>query len=549
MRISALGLALSSVVACSESRESRERVDVRTSALAPEVVIDPSDEHQTITGFGASSAWTSPSLGLVKAEQFFSTENGIGLSLVRLRIAPDGTTWETATALDAQARGAAVWAAPWSPPGEWKSNGDAQNGGRLLPEHYQDWADRLADFVENIEAAGVRLLALSAQNEPDWVAEWETCEWTPTELATFIGDYLGPTLAARGLSTKILGPESANWTSFPGYSDAIFANPNAAAAVDILATHAYGGVTFEYKDAADRGKEFWQTEVSWGEYRDDGMDNALMMARMMHEHLTLANVNAWHFWWMQPDGGTSLSSSTLYNAGSMTRRGYVLGNFSRFVRPGSVRVGVSPEVMGDVQVTAFKNAGGGPIAIVATNSDLDTPQPFQFRLNGVTREVGSVTPWVTDETRALAAQAPVAVSGGVFEYELPPRSAVTFVSAAAPPSTGGTGGSDTGGAGGGSAATGGTGGALEGGAPNLGGDGGDDSGGAVGGSVATGGKPSGGSHQVDDGPEPLPVTPSVECLCRATGGGTAPPSPGAWLPVAGLLAVLAQRRLGRRHAV
>ncbi len=541
IRISALGLVLSSVVACAP--EPRERVDVRTSALAPVIVIDPSDEHQHITGFGASSAWTSPSLGLVKAEQFFSTENGIGLSLVRLRIAPDGTTSETATALDAQARGAAVWAAPWSPPGAWKTTGTDIEGGHLLPEHYQDWADRLATFVENIEAAGVRLLALSAQNEPDWVAEWETCEWTPTELATFIGDYLGPTLAARGLSTKILGPESANWNSFPGYSDAIFANPNAAAAIDILATHSYGGVAFDYTGAADNGKEFWETEVSWGTPQDDGMENALMMAGEMHKHLTRSNVNAWHFWWMQPNGGISAGRESLYNEGQMTRRGYVLGNFSRFVRPGSIRIDVSPEVAGDVRLTAFKNANGGPFAIVAINSSWDTPQSFQFRLSGVTTEVGSVTPWVTDETRALVAQAPVAVSGGVFEYELPPFSAVTFVSAAAPPSTGG---SNTGGAGGGSAATGGAGGALEGGAPNLGGSGAEDPG-ADGGSDAAGGTPSGGSQTAEPEIKP-PVTPSVACLCRAAGGATGQENRAVWLPIAGLLIVLAQRRSKRRYA-
>jgi hypothetical protein len=270
----------------------------------------------------------------------------------------------------------------------------------------------------------------------------------------------------------------------------------------------------------------------------------------MHTHLTLSNVNAWHFWWMQPNGGISNDRASLYNSGQMTRRGYVLGNFSRFVRPGSIRIGVSPDVSGEVRVTAFKNANGGPFAIVVTNSNWDIPQSFRFRLSGVTTEVASVTPWVTDETRALVAQAPVAVSGGVFEYELPPFSATTFVSTASSPSTGGTagtGGTGAGGTGGDVAATGGTGGTPEGGAPNLGGSGAEDPGDADGGTDASGGTPSGGSPTVRPELKP-PVTPSVACLCRAAGGAAGPENRAVWLPIAGLLIVLAQRRSKRHYA-
>src|SRR5262249_52109989 len=154
-----------------------------SSALSTstQISIDATTEFQHISGFGASSAWTLPSLGEL-ADPFYSKDTGLGLSLLRIRIAPDGTSGEIAAALEAQARGAAVWAAPWSPPGEWKTSGTDRNGGSLLPEHYQDWADRLATFVQNAEAAGVHLIALSAQNEPDWVATWETCEWTPKDL-------------------------------------------------------------------------------------------------------------------------------------------------------------------------------------------------------------------------------------------------------------------------------------------------------------------------------------------------------------------------------
>ena len=97
--------------------------------------------------------------------------NGIGLSLLRMRIAPDRTSLELATAKQAIARGASVWAAHWSPPAEWKDNHNVNNGGHLLPERRQNWADRFVSFATNAAAEGVPLIALSAQNEPGYVPE------------------------------------------------------------------------------------------------------------------------------------------------------------------------------------------------------------------------------------------------------------------------------------------------------------------------------------------------------------------------------------------
>jgi glucuronoarabinoxylan endo-1,4-beta-xylanase len=511
---------------------------VRSSALDPEIVIDAEVQHQHITGFGASSAWTSSSVSDALADQFFSVENGIGLSLLRLRIAPNGTTGETATALKAQARGAKVWAAPWSPPGEWKTNGDPENGGALLPEHYQDWADRLADFVEDMDTAGVDLLALSAQNEPDWVAIWETCEWTPEELATFIGDYLGPTLSERGLSTKLLGPESANWDSFPDYADAILENEAARSHVDVIGVHSYGGTAFDYGKHAEAGKELWETEVSESGSFDDGMGSAMRMAQMIHQHLTVAKVNAWHFWWLQPNGGVSTSNSSLLNNGQMTRRGYALGNYARFVRPGAVRIGATPATSGTVQITAFQNENSGPIAVVAVNGSA-TARPHQFRFQGLAVELGSVTPWVTSQAAALEAQPVIEVTDQTFAYSLPAYSVTTLVTSPEKPPTG------SGGAGGEGGTGEGAGNAGHGGADESGGSGGSSGTGATAGTSSAGTSSTGGTEECCNVPPELPRTPNVACLCRAPGGTPSVDSRAALVSFAALIGFAARRRGNR----
>jgi glucuronoarabinoxylan endo-1,4-beta-xylanase len=250
------------------------------------VAVDWAAVRQSITGFGASSAWTAPRLSDSLAEQFFSVDNGIGLSIVRLRIAPDGTTAETETAKLANSYGAKVWAAPWSPPAEWKlppsdgsmteeawrlpQNGGGLWGGRLDPQHYGAWAERLVTFAQTLEAEGVPLYALSAQNEPDYQARWETCLWTPTELQTFVRDHLAPQMEEAGLDAHLIAPEASGWGSFARYADALIGDAATRDVVSVFATHGYNGTAYEYSPTRDHGKELWMTEVSDSDGSDRG---------------------------------------------------------------------------------------------------------------------------------------------------------------------------------------------------------------------------------------------------------------------------------------
>ena len=145
--------------------------------------VDWNDVHQRIDGFGASSAWRS-TWNNTLANLFFSTNNGviytnttgvvstnngIGLSLLRTRIAPGGTTVENSIMQLAQARGAKVWSAPWSPAANFKSNGNVNGGGFVgNANNYQAYANQLAGYVAGMKNTyGISLYAISIQNEPD----------------------------------------------------------------------------------------------------------------------------------------------------------------------------------------------------------------------------------------------------------------------------------------------------------------------------------------------------------------------------------------------
>jgi len=380
-------------------------------------------QHQVITGFGASSAWTAPSLSDTEADQFFSPVTGIGLSLLRVRIAPNGTTAELATAQSAAARGVSVWAAPWSPPDEWKYNAAKSSGDYLLPTQAQAWADRLASFAVQMAAAGVPLAALSAQNEPNYyTTAWDTCIFKPADLVAFIRDNLGPALAAQGLAAlPILAPETQGWDSFVKFADAILADAQTAAFVGVLATHDYSGFPSVYPPAQAAGKQVWETEV-YDSSSDPGIESGLRVAQVIHDHLVNGEVNAWHYWWLKPStgGGSALAGSD----GTLTRRGYVLGNWSRFVRPGFVRVDATPIPQDFVSVSAFTDPVGGRVVIVAINqATADVAQIFSIPGTVIT----TVTPWITSADLALAPADAVPLADGGFAYALPQQSVTTFV--------------------------------------------------------------------------------------------------------------------------
>jgi glucuronoarabinoxylan endo-1,4-beta-xylanase len=426
------------LAACTERTDASDRtVGSKRLALGDSsstpVVISVEARKQRITGFGASSAWTTTGVTDAQADQLF-TPQGLGISILRMRIAPDGTSGETLTATRAAQRGVLLWAAPWSPPGIWKTTGSDTNGGSLKPEYYQNWANRLAGFAASMKTRGLPLFALSVQNEPDWVAEWETCVWSPEELVKFTRDYLAPALKIASPTTKILAPESANWDDLESFADPFFADAAAKAAIDIVATHSYGGLARMYPAAAQAGKEFWETEVSY-ETSDD-ISATLGTAKMIHTHLTLAEVNAWHYWWINSD-----STSSLFRSGVMLPQANGLAHYAKFVRPGYYRVSAEPRSpSAGVSVSAFVDAASPRLVMVAIN---ETPASVTQTFDFGTTSIGAVTAWVTQESGAFVENSPME-GGSSFAFDLPATSVVTFVSSR--PFEGAGGSTSTGGA-------------------------------------------------------------------------------------------------------
>jgi glucuronoarabinoxylan endo-1,4-beta-xylanase len=389
-----------------------------------DVVVTLSDVHQRISGFGASTAWGS-TMSAADADLLWSTTAGAGLSLHRIRIDyQTGHTSELGIAALAVAHGVTVWATPWTPPAADKTGATGANGeveGTL--SNGQAYGAFLANFVAYMKGQGVNIYAVSAQNEPDANVTYESCSYTGATLASFIGTYMGPALAGTG--AKIMAPETQNWCTFPNYEPAILGDAKASMYTSIIATHEYGCSPKAYPEIQQAGKEFWETEIydTATTTPDPGMGSALRVAKLIHDAMTIASMNAWHYWWVYP---ASADNGALWdkNTGQATKRLWVEGNFSRFVRPGFQRVGTSGSVPSGVLVSAYVNPSDGTVAIVAVN-DNTSAAPISFFVSGA--PPCKITPWVTSAADDIAAKANVAVASSRFTYSLDPQSVTTFV--------------------------------------------------------------------------------------------------------------------------
>ncbi|MEO8804284.1 MAG: hypothetical protein ABI304_05565, partial [Rudaea sp.] len=378
------------------------------------VTVDWALRHQTVDGFGASDAFVNVALSDAQADMFFSATSGIGLSFLRMGIANDGTLNGGAfsDAAKASARGARVWAAPWTAPSAWKDNGTTNNGGHLCAapaqgvctaSHYNDWATRLAGFAATLKQnAGVDLYALSMQNEPDFVASYDSMIVSDSEFVAFV-NALAPKLAALAPRPKLIVGEHANWGLLWSMAGAIEANPTALAGTDFYATHQYYGAK-AYQ--GPRPKPLWQTEVSSFDAFDPSISNGVTVAKWIHDALTVGNVNVWHYWWLQNPYNEDNEGLIGHPADKTapTKRLYSVGNYSKFVRPGWVRIdvaGSSPNIF----TTAYRSPSNANFAIVVIN---DSGGDLPFVANLVNARTASVTPWVTSASLDLAAQSPIA---------------------------------------------------------------------------------------------------------------------------------------------
>jgi O-glycosyl hydrolase len=384
---------------------------INTDPVPPtESTVNASILHQRIDGFGAGVVFLDAGLNPLsegQMDQLYGTGPGqFGLTLIRVRISPFGNFGDALTnGQRAHARGARILASPWSPPASMKTNNDFI-GGSLRPSEYGNFVAYLNNFAATMAAAGAPVSVISLQNEPDIQVTYESCDWTPEELRIFCRDFAG------GINAAVMMPESFRFNH--AISDPTLNDPAAAANVDYIGGHLYGGAIQNYPLAHSLGKPTWMTEYL---INDQTITTAIETGQQISDCLTVGNMSA-YIWWKNIGNANGLLNA----AGAPQRRGYVMAQFSRFVRPGDFRIDVAAN-NSPLAISAFKDPVSGRFAIVAVNATT-VSETHQFNLNGIT--TASVTPWITSDTQFLQQLSVVPIADDAFGYVLPPLSIITF---------------------------------------------------------------------------------------------------------------------------
>ena len=215
-----------------------------------------------------------------------------------------------------------------------------------------------------------------ATHQTDWQRGYEIqCFWNPDSVDTYVGNLPNIAHVMAGHSywtnTPILKPFDRGYERVGLY-----------------------GYRKQLKNAFDKvDVDFWMTElcimsndeeIHGGGGFDFSMEEALYVARVMHYDLTVANARSWQ-WWRAAGGNYKDGLIRMYVKGERTgSRGqgrsvvqenrvrdsklmWTLGNFSRFVRPGAVRLDVQgPMEIDGLMLSAYRNTDG-TLAIVAIN--------------------------------------------------------------------------------------------------------------------------------------------------------------------------------------
>lgn len=420
--------------------------------------------YQTMDGFGGQTWSFGDNITGTNASMFFSPSSGIGLQYIRTANTWDGGIPDLASLKAAVALGAQVELSLQSPPcslkhsfvetsescsqsgdsdtqplafkdGTVSSNGTCFTASQPLSSSYAAYATYIVNYINTLQNSpnSIPVAVLDVQNEPNITSSAVgACAWgNGSNFDTFVGSYLGPALASAGLHPKIMLGSAANWFNYgEDYSSACLNDSSCAQYVSYAAGHGYtfplvpGSTLTAYTPGTSNGKHLWMSETSIvGGSWDTSMTTGLQMANDIFNFLTVANVSGYEWWELAYDsssGNFGLTDPSF----NTTKRFWVTGNWSKFVRPGWVRVDSTLTPQSGVQITAFKNPSTGAFAIVAINNNAASISQA-FSLNGVA--TSSVTPYITDPNNNLASQPSINVAGSSFNSTLTASSVTTFV--------------------------------------------------------------------------------------------------------------------------
>ncbi|NTW45010.1 MAG: glycoside hydrolase family 30 protein [Anaerolineaceae bacterium] len=307
-----------------------------------------------------------------------------------------------------------IIASPWTAP-PWMKDNNKWVGGKLLPEYRDTWALFFSKYISAYKKEGIDIWSVTVENEPLGNGNnWESMIFTAEEMVDFVKNHLGPKLQADGHDVKILAYDQNRGEELIEWAKVIYKDEASSKYFDGFAIHWYAS-TFDWfpeslnftHDMAP-GKHLIQSEACvdaevphwqddkwyWSEEATDwGWDWAPEDQKKLHPKYVpvyryardiigcMNNwVDGWIDWNMVLDrqGGPNWFKNwctapvivdTEKDEVYFTPLYYVMAHFSKFIRPGAVRIGFeNPDK--ELKVTAAQNPDGSFVVIVFNPTEL-----------------------------------------------------------------------------------------------------------------------------------------------------------------------------------
>lgn len=385
-----------------------------TSMWAATVTVDFTKNHQVIDGFGGSSAWSGKLTDAMMDGLYKNGPDQVGFTILRLRIDPKASAWadEKSNATKAKERGATVFATPWAYPESLTTNNKTVKG-YINTAKFTSVAAYLKSFWTYCGTANVDIMSL--ENEPDYAQSitYEGCTWTAQNFLDFCKTY------APQVGKPIMLPESFSFSY--ALSDPTLNDATAAANIKYIGCHLYGSGPKKYTKALNLGKHVWQTEHY---FDNDDAGSCMKFAKELFDCMN-NDFSAYVWWWMTYDSRSG-GKEALWANDAPNHRAWVLAQFSKWVRPGHIRVDATYGPQSGVYVVAFK---GDSNVVVAMNNSTSS-QNITFSFTGAT--VTSATKYTSSQSKSGKNEGVIAATNNSFTTTLDAQSVSTFVSAGIP---------------------------------------------------------------------------------------------------------------------
>lgn len=385
--------------------------DENQEDLVNRITIDTNETFQVMDGFGAamteSSAYVIASLPEDERQtlliDLFSKTEGIGIDFIRIPMGASDFSFDNYSYNDMPMNETdltlsnfslerderyiipilkevlsinpeiKLMGSPWSAPA-WMKDSKSMNGGSLLPQYYDLYANYFLKFIEGYESHGLPIYAVTPQNEPlHQTSNYPSMFMSVQQQTAFI-EFLGPTLRDAGHDTLIIAYDH-NWDQYM-YPMDVLNNETISDYVAGSAFHCYGGNVsnqrFLNESHADKG--IWFTECSGGSWATNfasnmtwNMENVFIGSINYHSKGTLLWNLALNEDQGPQNGGCSNCRGvvTINNDHSITKNEeyYSIAHFSKFIIPGAQRVFVESNHP-DLITTGFLNPDGSIVVVL-----------------------------------------------------------------------------------------------------------------------------------------------------------------------------------------